>query len=147
MSHFFLAMAMLGLAVVVALEARALASGQAGIVGSVRALGWLGLGLLPLGIALLVTGAFVTAAGPSSGGADIRRLGNLEDALYVHVRISACLGIVLPRPPRRSRRPSAQRPGRAPARVRSTGGCSSSRWGSASTSGETSFPGVSSSFT
>ncbi len=92
MSHFFLAMAMLGLAVVVALEARALASGKP--ESSVpRALGWLGLGLLPLGIALLVTGAFVTAAGPHSGGADIRRLGNLEDALYVHVRISAAFGI------------------------------------------------------
>jgi cytochrome c oxidase assembly protein subunit 15 len=92
MSHFFLALAMIGLSVVVALEAQAFVSGKPD--SSVpRALGWVGLGLLPLGIALLVTGAFVTAAGPHSGGSDIRRLGNLEDALYVHVRLSAAFGI------------------------------------------------------
>ena len=58
-----------------------------------RPIGWLALCLLPIGIGLLVTGTFVTAAGPHSGGADIRRLGDLEDALYVHVRLSAAFGI------------------------------------------------------
>jgi len=92
MSHFFLALAMLGLAVFVALEARSFERGRP--AASVpRLLGWLSLGLLPLGIVLLVTGTFVTAAGPHSGGADIRRLGNLEDAVYVHVRVSAAFGI------------------------------------------------------
>jgi cytochrome c oxidase assembly protein subunit 15 len=42
---------------------------------------------------VVVTGAFVTAAGPHSGGDDIDRLGNLEDAVYVHVRATAVFGI------------------------------------------------------
>jgi cytochrome c oxidase assembly protein subunit 15 len=44
-------------------------------------------------LALVVTGAFVTAAGPHAGGQDIPRVGNLEDALYVHVRATAVFGI------------------------------------------------------
>ena len=53
----------------------------------------LALALVPLALALVVTGAFVTAAGPHSGGADIGRLGDLEDAVYVHVRVTAAFGI------------------------------------------------------
>jgi len=48
---------------------------------------------LPLAAVLVVTGAFVTAAGPHSGGEDIERLGDLEDAMWVHVRVSAVFGI------------------------------------------------------
>ncbi len=92
MSHFFLALAMLGLAVLVALEARAFEVGRPDSTVP-RALGWLSLALVPVGIVLLVTGTLVTAAGPHSGGADIRRLGNLEDAVYVHVRASAIFGV------------------------------------------------------
>ena len=92
MSHFFLALAMLGLSVVVTLEARSFADGRPD-ASVPRPIGWLALCLLPIGIGLLVTGTFVTAAGPHSGGADIRRLGDLEDALYVHVRLSAAFGI------------------------------------------------------
>ena len=58
-----------------------------------RQLGWLASVLVPVATAMVVTGAFVTAAGPHSGGADIGRLGNLEDALYVHVRAAAVFGI------------------------------------------------------
>jgi cytochrome c oxidase assembly protein subunit 15 len=92
MSHFLLALAMLGLAVVVALEARAFDLGRSR--SSVpRPLAWLSIGLLPVGLTAIVTGVFVTAAGPHSGGEDIRRLGNLQDAIYVHVRATAVFGI------------------------------------------------------
>jgi cytochrome c oxidase assembly protein subunit 15 len=40
-----------------------------------------------------VTGAFVTAAGPHSGGANIDRLGNVLDAVYIHVRATAVFGV------------------------------------------------------
>ena len=35
----------------------------------------------------------VTAAGPHSGGEDIERLGDLENAMWVHVRVSAAFGV------------------------------------------------------
>ena len=41
-----------------------------------------------------LTGTFSTAAGPHSGGADIRRLGNLVDSVYVHVRATAVFGVL-----------------------------------------------------
>src|SRR5207245_1594060 len=53
----------------------------------------LALLLVPLGLALVVTGTLVTAAGPHSGGDAIPRLGNLVDAVYVYVRVSAAFGI------------------------------------------------------
>jgi heme a synthase len=92
MSHFLLALLVLGVAVLVALEARAFEAGR-GLSSAPRALGWLSLALLPVGLAVVVTGAFVTAAGPHSGGADIPRLGNLVDAMYVHVRATAVFGV------------------------------------------------------
>jgi cytochrome c oxidase assembly protein subunit 15 len=51
---------------------------------------------VPACLALVVTGAVVTAAGPHSGGEDIRRLGvEVTDAVYVHVRATAVYGIGL----------------------------------------------------
>jgi cytochrome c oxidase assembly protein subunit 15 len=58
-----------------------------------RWLAWLACALVPLLVALVVTGAFVTAAGPHSGGENIERFGNLKDAAYVHVRVTAAFGI------------------------------------------------------
>ena len=43
---------------------------------------------------LIVSGAFSTAAGPHAGGEDIRRMGNLLDATYVHVRVATTYIIV-----------------------------------------------------
>jgi cytochrome c oxidase assembly protein subunit 15 len=40
-----------------------------------------------------VTGAFVTAAGPHSGGDDIERLGELVNVLYVHIGATAVFGL------------------------------------------------------
>ncbi len=40
-----------------------------------------------------MTGALVTAAGPHSGGEDIRRFGDLQDALHVHIGATAVFGV------------------------------------------------------
>jgi len=93
MSHFLLALVVLAGAVVVAVEAWSLDAGRADAVGP---LWWRLLALLgvPVGLALVVTGAVVSASGPHSGGRDIRRLGiGIVDAVYVHVRVAAVFGI------------------------------------------------------
>jgi cytochrome c oxidase assembly protein subunit 15 len=92
MGHFLLSLLALALAILVLVGADRLARGE----GAPALPGWLrslALGLLPVALVLVVTGAFVTAAGPHSGGSDIDRLGNLEDALYVHVRVTAVFGV------------------------------------------------------
>lgn len=92
MSHFLLALVSVGLAVVVAVGAHSFARSHAAV--SVPPwLPWLAAALVPLVLALVVTGAVVTAAGPHSGGADIERLGNIVDALYIHVRVTAVFGV------------------------------------------------------
>lgn len=93
MSHFLLALAVLGAAVVVALEARGLEIGRAEPLVP-RELRRLALVLAAACLALVVTGTFATAAGPHSGGADIRRLGTAATAVYVHVRATAVFGCV-----------------------------------------------------
>lgn len=92
MSHFLLAFAAVGLAVVVALGAHRHASGapQEPVTRLPRLVA---LGLVPVTLVVVVTGAFATAAGPHSGGADIDRLGVLVDSVYVHVRATAAFGI------------------------------------------------------
>jgi cytochrome c oxidase assembly protein subunit 15 len=92
MGHFLLSLVAVALAVVVLLAAHWFAAGRPGRVAP-RWLVWLGVGIVPLLLALVVTGAFVTAAGPHSGGEDIPRFGDLEAAVYVHVRVTAAFGI------------------------------------------------------
>ena len=62
-----------------------------------RPLGLLSLVLLPAAATLIVTGAFVTAAGPHPGasGKDIPRLGNVVDAAHVHAVANAVFGSIL----------------------------------------------------
>ena len=43
---------------------------------------------------LIVSGTFSTAAGPHAGGPDIRRMGNLLDATYVHVRVATTYVVI-----------------------------------------------------
>jgi cytochrome c oxidase assembly protein subunit 15 len=95
MSHFLLALATLGLATVVALDAHAHARGRASSRFP-RALGLLSIVLLPAALTLIVTGAFVTAAGPHPGssGEEIPRLGNVVDAAHVHAVATAVFGSV-----------------------------------------------------
>ena len=96
MSHFLLALATIGLAVLVALDAHAHARGPSRS-SFPRPLGMLSIVLLPAALALIVTGAFVTAAGPHPGasGEEIPRLGNVVDAAHVHAVATAVFGSVL----------------------------------------------------
>jgi len=95
MSHFLLALAVLGGAIALAVEARRHEAG-AGTRRVPAELRRLGLVLAGSCLLLVVTGAFVTAAGPHPGDrADIRRLGTLEETLWVHVRVAALFGCAL----------------------------------------------------
>jgi cytochrome c oxidase assembly protein subunit 15 len=84
MSHFLLAISVLALATIA--WARATLPQDGFAAGSRLALWTIGTALLGLG--LIVSGAFSTASGPHSGGADIRRVGNLVDTTYWHVRVA-----------------------------------------------------------
>jgi heme a synthase len=94
MSHFLLALVVVALAVVVALEAWGHARGH----GAPVAPRWLRLVAL-VGIAgcavMVVTGAIATASGPHPGADDaVERLGlEIRDTVYVHVRATAVYGI------------------------------------------------------
>jgi cytochrome c oxidase assembly protein subunit 15 len=95
MMHFLLALAVLGLAVVVAVEAWSRARGVGAEIGQ-RWLRLLATAGVPVCAALVVTGAISTASGPHSGGEDIPRLGvAITDAVWVHVRASAAYGVGL----------------------------------------------------
>ena len=95
MVHFLLGLTVLGLAVVVALEAWSSAEGLSAPAGP----GWLRHVVtwagLPACAALVVTGAVATASGPHPGASeDVERLGlEIADAVYVHVRVAAVFGI------------------------------------------------------
>jgi cytochrome c oxidase assembly protein subunit 15 len=93
LAHFVLAIAALGGAVVVAIEARALERGldEPAVPEWAR---WGGLALAAVCFVLVVTGTLVTAAGPHAGDPDVvDRLGRLTEAMWVHVRASAAFGI------------------------------------------------------
>jgi cytochrome c oxidase assembly protein subunit 15 len=93
MGHFLLSLVAVALALVVLLGAHRLARGRGEPAAVPRWVRRLALALLPLALVVVVTGAFVTAAGPHSGGEDIKRIGDLEDAIYVHVRATAVFGV------------------------------------------------------
>ena len=95
MTHFLLALLVLGGAVVVAIEARMAEVGEAeaAVPLVVRRLG---LALVGACFALVVTGAFVTAAGPHPGDrANIRRLWSIDESVWVHVRVTAVFGVAV----------------------------------------------------
>jgi cytochrome c oxidase assembly protein subunit 15 len=95
MAHFLLGLTVLGLAVVVLLEAWIVLEGRSDPAGP----GWFRhfavWAGLPTCAALLVTGAVATASGPHPGSnADVKRLGlTITDTVYVHVRVAAAFGI------------------------------------------------------
>jgi cytochrome c oxidase assembly protein subunit 15 len=91
MAHFLLSLVALAIAVVVVLGARAAAAGPLERVRAAPA--WLAAALVPSALVLVVTGALVTAAGPHSGGEDIRRFGDPAEALYVHIGATAVFGV------------------------------------------------------
>jgi cytochrome c oxidase assembly protein subunit 15 len=89
MSHFLVAVVATGLAAV--LLAR-MGAGAATVPP--RPLAWLAAGSAVVCFALIVSGALSTAAGPHAGGEDIRRMGNLLDTTYVHVRVATTYIVV-----------------------------------------------------
>jgi cytochrome c oxidase assembly protein subunit 15 len=92
MGHFLLSLAAIALGVVVVLWSHWFAAGEP-TRECPRPLAWLALAGTPFLAALVTTGAFVTAAGPHSGGEDIPRFGDLERALDVHVASTAVFGV------------------------------------------------------
>jgi heme a synthase len=92
--HFLVALIALGGAIVVALEAVRTERGGA-TISFPKELRWAGVALAATCLALVVTGTFSTAAGPHSGDADVvDRLWHLDDAVYLHVRVTAVFGAV-----------------------------------------------------
>jgi cytochrome c oxidase assembly protein subunit 15 len=90
MAHFLLSLVALAIAVVVVLGARSV---DAASERAPSAPAWLAAALVPSALVLVVTGALVTAAGPHSGGEDIRRIGDLDEALHVHIGATAVFGV------------------------------------------------------
>lgn len=94
MSHFLLALVVVGLAVVVLLEAWSHAQGLGAPVPPrwLRVVGVVGLGVCAV---MVVTGAVATASGPHPGAdSNVERLGlQIRDTVYVHVRAAAVYGL------------------------------------------------------
>lgn len=93
LTHLLLSLAVLGLGVVVAIEALRGPdeSPAGGIPPLVRRCGLLLLAALAT---LVVTGTVVTASGPHPGGVDVRRLGDFQPAIWLHVRATAVFGLL-----------------------------------------------------
>jgi cytochrome c oxidase assembly protein subunit 15 len=95
MAHFLLALVVVALTIVVALEAWSQLRGVVGPAGPSwlrHTVTWAGI---PACAALVVTGAVATASGPHPGAdEDVERLGvEIADTVYVHVRVAAAFGI------------------------------------------------------
>ena len=94
MSHFLLAMAVVSLstwatvAVFRPVAARSIVGGRIGL------LAWASVVVY---LALIVSGAFVTAAGPHPGSTTtpIERIGNFYDAAWLHVRVATTFTVLL----------------------------------------------------
>jgi heme a synthase len=91
--HLLLSVAVLGAAVVLALEALALGHGHAEPLDREPRLAGLGVGIACF--ALLASGTIATAAGPHSGGKHVYRLWRLHPALLLHGAAVAVLGCSL----------------------------------------------------
>jgi len=88
MTHFLVAIVVAGLSALLWARADVVAAGQRDAAGRPRWLPALALVTCALAFALIVSGALSTASGPHAGGEDIRRIGNLSDATYLHVRVA-----------------------------------------------------------
>jgi cytochrome c oxidase assembly protein subunit 15 len=92
LTHLLLSLLVLGLGVLVVLEATRTVRGGAPPLPAIARAG--GVLLLVSVAVLLVAGTIVTASGPHPGGDDVRRLGSFQEALDWHVRATAVFGIV-----------------------------------------------------
>ena len=94
-THFLLALVVLAGGVVVAVEARRLEDGP-GLQAVPRRVRQGALIVAAAALVLVVTGTLATAAGPHPGdSSQVDRLGNLYDAVQVHVRATAVFGVGL----------------------------------------------------
>ena len=94
-SHMLLSLVVLGLVVLVLLEATRLRRGSSEAVPAVARAGGVAL-LVSVGL-LVVSGTLATAAGPhpgSSGTTSVRRIGSFDPAVALHVRAVAAFGLV-----------------------------------------------------
>jgi cytochrome c oxidase assembly protein subunit 15 len=93
MAHLLLSMVLLAGAVVLLFLASELIAGQAEPIVP-REVRLFGLGLAVAGLALVVSGALATAAGPHSGGGttQVHRLARFEPVLYAHAGVVAVFG-------------------------------------------------------
>jgi len=87
-THLLLAIVVLGLGVLVVLEAWSLRGDS--VPRWVRGGGLL---IALAAAALIVTGVFATAAGPHSGSVAVPRIGSFKPAIWLHVRATAVFGI------------------------------------------------------
>jgi heme a synthase len=94
MSHFLLALVVVALSVVVAIEAGSRATGLAAPVAPRWLLVVVVVGVLACAV-MVVTGAVATASGPHPGAnQDVHRLGlGIRETVYVHVRAVAAYGL------------------------------------------------------
>jgi cytochrome c oxidase assembly protein subunit 15 len=92
LSHLLLSFVVLGLGVLVLVEAaRLVHGGEPALPQPARAAGAV---LLAAATVLIVAGTIVTASGPHPGGDDVKRLGSFQSALDWHVRATAVFGVV-----------------------------------------------------
>jgi len=92
LSHLLLSFVVLGLGVLVVVEAaRLVQGGEPALPRQARAAGAVLLGAAGV---LIVAGTIVTASGPHPGGDDVKRLGSFQPALDWHVRATAVFGVV-----------------------------------------------------
>jgi cytochrome c oxidase assembly protein subunit 15 len=93
MAHLLLSMLLLAGAVVLVFLAYGLVAGRVEPLVP-RELRLLGLGVAAAGLALIVSGALATAAGPHSGGGttQVHRLARFEPVLYAHAGVVAVFG-------------------------------------------------------
>ena len=94
MAHLLLSMLLIAAAVVLVLAAYERVGGSVRPLVP-RELRWLGTAVAAAALALLVSGAFATAAGPHSGGGTehVDRLARLEPVVYVHAGVVAFFGL------------------------------------------------------
>ena len=92
MFHLLLSIVVLGAGVVVVLEARGLEEGHASL-SAPRELRLAGLVLAATCFVLVVSGTFATAAGPHSGGEDVRRFGDATVSVYAHAGVVGIFGV------------------------------------------------------
>jgi cytochrome c oxidase assembly protein subunit 15 len=91
-THLLLSLIVLGLGVIVLLEAsRHARGGGAALPVAIRAAGGL---LFATICVLVVTGTLATAAGPHPGSTAVRRIGSFQPSVALHVKATAAFGIV-----------------------------------------------------